>query len=56
LHGWGELQSELNALSKTGEWEKMGELIEDDVLNAFSIVAETEGRGRRRSRRAQTTS
>jgi probable F420-dependent oxidoreductase len=40
LHGWGELQSELNALSKTGEWEKMGELIEDDVLNAFSIVAE----------------
>jgi len=23
LHGWGELQSELNALSKTGEWEKM---------------------------------
>jgi probable F420-dependent oxidoreductase len=39
LHGWGELQSELNALSKTGEWEKMGELIDDDVLNAFSVVA-----------------
>jgi probable F420-dependent oxidoreductase len=39
LHGWGDLQSELNTLSKTGEWEKMGELIDDDVLNAFSIVA-----------------
>jgi probable F420-dependent oxidoreductase len=39
LHGWGDLQSELNALSKTGEWEKMGELIDDDVLNAFSVVA-----------------
>src|SRR5580692_3537123 len=39
LHGWGELQSELNTLSKTGEWEKMGELIDDDVLNAFSVVA-----------------
>jgi probable F420-dependent oxidoreductase len=39
LHGWGELQSELNALSKSGEWEKMGELIDDDVLNAFSVVA-----------------
>jgi probable F420-dependent oxidoreductase len=39
LHGWGELQSELNALSKSGEWQKMGELIDDDVLNAFSVVA-----------------
>jgi probable F420-dependent oxidoreductase len=39
LHGWGDLQTELNTLSKTGEWEKMGELIDDDVLNAFSIVA-----------------
>jgi probable F420-dependent oxidoreductase len=39
LHGWGDLQSELNTLSKTGEWDKMGELIDDDVLNAFSIVA-----------------
>jgi probable F420-dependent oxidoreductase len=39
LHGWGDLQSELNTLSKTGEWEKMGELIDDDVLHAFSVVA-----------------
>jgi probable F420-dependent oxidoreductase len=37
LHGWGELQSELNALSRLGEWQKMGELINDDVANAFSI-------------------
>jgi probable F420-dependent oxidoreductase len=39
LHGWGDLQSELNTLSKTGEWERMGELIDDDVLNAFAVVA-----------------
>ena len=39
LHGWGEIQGELNTLSKSGEWEKMGELIDDDVLNAFSVVA-----------------
>ncbi|HUZ42239.1 MAG TPA: TIGR03617 family F420-dependent LLM class oxidoreductase [Acidimicrobiales bacterium] len=39
LHGWGDLQSELNALSKTGQWELMGELIDNDVLNAFSVVA-----------------
>jgi probable F420-dependent oxidoreductase len=39
LHGWGDLQSELNTLSKRGEWVKMGELIDDDVLAAFAIVA-----------------
>ena len=38
LHGWGDLQSELNTLSKRGEWVKMGELIDDDVLNAFAVV------------------
>ena len=32
LHGWGDLQPELNRLSKQGEWVKMGELIDDDVL------------------------
>jgi probable F420-dependent oxidoreductase len=39
LHGWGDLQTELNTLSKRGEWVKMGELIDDDVLDAFAIVA-----------------
>ena len=39
LHGWGELQPELNTLSKRGEWEKMGELIDDHILNAFAVVA-----------------
>jgi probable F420-dependent oxidoreductase len=43
LHGWGELQSELNALSKRGEWVKMGELIDDEVLNAFAVVAPIDG-------------
>jgi probable F420-dependent oxidoreductase len=40
LHGWGDLQPELNNLSKQGEWVKMGDLIDDDVLNAFAVVAE----------------
>lgn len=39
-HGWGELQTELNALSKRGEWETMGERISDDMLEEFAIVAE----------------
>ncbi len=40
LHGWGELQTELNAMSKQGQWEAMGELIDDDMLDAFAVVAE----------------
>jgi probable F420-dependent oxidoreductase len=39
-HGWGELQAELNRLSKQGEWDAMGERISDEILEAFSIVCE----------------
>lgn len=38
LHGWTGLQGELNSLARTGEWQKMGALISDEVLDAFSIV------------------
>jgi probable F420-dependent oxidoreductase len=38
LHGWGDLHSELNRLSKQGEWDTMGSLIHDDMLNAFAVV------------------
>lgn len=40
LHGWGDLQGELNALSKQGDWVAMAGLIDDDVLDAFAVVAE----------------
>jgi probable F420-dependent oxidoreductase len=40
LHGWGDLQDELNALSKQGKWVEMGELIDDEILQAFAVVAE----------------
>ncbi len=42
LHGWGDLHLELHPLSKQGEWVKMGELISDDVLNTFAVVAPPE--------------
>jgi probable F420-dependent oxidoreductase len=42
LHGWGELQSELHARSKRGEWTEMGELVDDEVLAAFAVVAPPE--------------
>src|SRR3954449_6273109 len=47
LHGWGDMQLELNSLSKQGEWVKMGELIDDDILNTFAVVAEPEDIPRR---------
>jgi len=40
LHGWGDLQGELNRLSKLGEWQQMGTLIDEDILQAFAVVCE----------------
>ncbi len=40
LHGWGSLQDELNTMSKQGKWVEMGETLDDEVLDAFAVVAE----------------
>ena len=40
IHGWGDLQPELNRLSKEGKWDEMGALITDDILNEFAVVGE----------------
>ena len=42
IHGWGGLQEQLNALSKQGEWAKMGTLIDDEILNTFAVVGAPE--------------
>jgi probable F420-dependent oxidoreductase len=42
LHGWGDLQGDLNRLSKQGEWEQMGELVDDDILETFAVSGEPE--------------
>ena len=42
LHGWGDLHAELNRLSKQGEWDAMGSLIDDDMLGAFAVVGPVE--------------
>jgi probable F420-dependent oxidoreductase len=42
LHGWGDLQDDLNRLSKRGEWVAMGDLITDDILDTFAVVAAPE--------------
>ncbi len=38
-HGWGDLQPELNRLSKDGRWDVMASMIDDDMLNTFAVVA-----------------
>jgi probable F420-dependent oxidoreductase len=38
--GVGELQGELNTMSKQGRWQEMGTLIGDDVLAEFAVVGE----------------
>ncbi|MDI1290764.1 MAG: TIGR03617 family F420-dependent LLM class oxidoreductase [bacterium] len=39
LHGWGDLQQELNILARSDRWEEMEDLISDEVLEAFAVVA-----------------
>ena len=36
----GDLQGELNRLSKEGRWKEMGELIDDEMLETFAVIAE----------------
>jgi probable F420-dependent oxidoreductase len=40
IHGWGDLQAELNGLSKQGEWVQMGKLVTEEILTTFAVVAE----------------
>ena len=40
MHGWGDVHLSLNSLSKLGKWVEMGDLITDEMLHTFAIVAE----------------
>jgi probable F420-dependent oxidoreductase len=42
-HGWGDAQPELNRMSKEGKWVEMAEVIDDEMLSHFAIVAEPSG-------------
>ena len=44
LHGWGEVADELNAMSREGgaAWSRLGEVITDEMLNEFAVVASPE--------------
>lgn len=39
IHGWGGMAEQLNALSRQGRWSDMADMITDDMLHEFAVVA-----------------
>jgi probable F420-dependent oxidoreductase len=39
VHGCGDLQPRLNAMSKRGQWGEMAELVSDELLEAIAVCA-----------------
>ena len=37
VHGWGDVQPELNRLSKQGDWATMGTLITDEMIDTIAV-------------------
>ncbi len=37
-HGWQDLHTELNRLSKLGRWDEMAERIDDEILETIAVV------------------
>jgi probable F420-dependent oxidoreductase len=37
-HGWGDVHTELNTMSKHGKWDDMTGLITDEILEAIAVV------------------
>jgi probable F420-dependent oxidoreductase len=42
LHGWGDLQPELNRMSKEGRWSEMASLFTDEMVDTFAVCAHVE--------------
>ena len=40
LHGWGDIAEQLSGFAANGKWAEMGNLIDDEILNTFAVVAE----------------
>jgi probable F420-dependent oxidoreductase len=50
-HGWGDLQGELNSLSKQGRWEEMSGLVDDEMVATLAVRAEPAAVGAEITRR-----
>jgi probable F420-dependent oxidoreductase len=46
LHGWGDLQPQLDAMTKQGRWKEMAALVPDEVLYELAAVGTPEQAGR----------
>jgi len=46
-HGWGDLQPELNVMSKQGRWMDMVGLVTDEMLDAIGVSGRPADVGRR---------
>jgi len=46
-HGWGDLQPELNRITKSGDWKSMGSLITDEIVDTFVVSGSPEQIGPR---------
>lgn len=42
MHGWGDLQGELNMMSKRRQSDEMAALVDDEIVNTFAVVGEPE--------------
>jgi probable F420-dependent oxidoreductase len=51
MHGWGDLQGELNRMSKTGQWGEMGNLITDEMLETFAVCTRPDEVGKALAKR-----
>jgi probable F420-dependent oxidoreductase len=54
-HGWGDLQPELNALSKQGGWGDMAKLVTDEMLESIAICGRYDEVAARVRERAEGT-
>ncbi len=50
-HGWGDLQPELNRMSKQGQWFEMMRLVTDDMLDTIGVSGRPAEAGRALRRR-----
>jgi probable F420-dependent oxidoreductase len=42
LHGWGDLQDQLNSMTKKDMWAKLAEVIPEEVVNTFAVIGTPE--------------
>jgi probable F420-dependent oxidoreductase len=39
IHGWGEVADRLRTLSRHGKWLEMADLVSDEMLNTYAVLA-----------------